>query len=240
MDTTFMQQMIGEFIGTLILVLLGNGVVAGDVLNKTKSKATGWVLITFGWGFAVTMGVYVSGYLSPAHLNPAVTIGMATAGAITWDLVLPYIAAQMLGAIVGAMLVYLHYKPHYDASSEDPDGMLATFSTAPGIRDTPSNVFGEALGTFVLVFALLSFGAHIFTDGLNPLVVGVLITSIGMSLGGTTGYAINPARDLGPRIAHQLLPIKNKRDSDWGYSWIPVVGPIIGAVVAAVLFNLIP
>ena len=184
-----MQQIIGELIGTLILVLLGNGVVAGDVLNKTKSKATGWVLITFGWGFAVTIAIYISGFLSPAHLNPAVTIGMAITGGITWDLVLPYILAQMVGAIIGAMLVYLHYKPHYDAT-EDQGGILATFSTAPGILDTASNVFGEALGTFVLVFALLAFGMNDFSDGLNPLVVGALITSIGMSLGGTTGYAI--------------------------------------------------
>lgn len=239
MDTTLMQQLVGEFVGTLILVLLGNGVVAGDVLDRTKSKATGWVLITLGWGLAVTLGVYVSGYLSPAHINPAVTVAMAMDGAITWDIVLPYIIAQILGGIVAGMLVYLHYKPHYDAT-EDADGILATFSTAPGIRDTPSNLFGEVLGTFVLVFALLSFGMNDFAAGINPMIVGVLVTSIGMSLGGTTGYAINPARDLGPRIAHQLLPIKGKRDSDWGYAWIPVIGPIIGGAIAVVLFGLIP
>lgn len=239
MDTTMTQQLLGEFIGTMILVLLGNGVVAGDVLNKTKSQATGWVLITFGWGFAVTIAVYISGFLSLAHLNPAVSIGMAVAGGFGWNLVLPYIIAQLLGAMVGATLVFLHYKPHYDAT-EDPGSILATFSTAPGILDTPSNVFGEALGAFVLVFALLAFGNNNFADGLNPLVVGALITSIGMSLGGTTGYAINPARDLGPRIAHAFLPIKNKGDSDWGYSWVPVIGPIVGAVIAALLFMFIP
>lgn len=239
MDTTLTQQLLGEFIGTMILVLLGNGVVAGDVLNKTKSKATGWILITFGWGLAVTIAVYVSGFLSPAHLNPAVSIGMAVAGGFGWNLVLPYIVAQLLGAMVGATLVYLHYKPHYDAT-EDPGTILATFSTAPGILDIPSNVFGEALGTFVLVFTLLAFGNNNFADGLNPLVVGALITSIGMSLGGTTGYAINPARDLGPRIAHAFLPISNKGDSDWGYSWVPVVAPIVGAIIAALLFMFIP
>ncbi|MDN6627004.1 MAG: aquaporin family protein, partial [Pisciglobus halotolerans] len=227
MDTTLMQQLLGEFFGTLILVLLGNGVVAGDVLKKTKSEASGWVLITLGWGLAVTLGVYVSGYLSPAHINPAVTVSMAMTGDIAWNLVLPYIAAQILGGIVAGILVYLHYKPHYDAT-DDADGILATFATAPGIRDTPSNFFGEVLGTFVLVFTLLSFGMNDFAEGINPMGVGILVTSIGMSLGGTTGYAINPARDLGPRIAHQLLPIKGKRDSDWGYSWIPVVGPILG------------
>lgn len=239
MDTTLMQQVLGEFIGTLVLVLLGNGVVAADVLNKTKSKATGWILITLGWGLAVTIAVYVSGFLSPAHLNPAVTIAMAITGGIEWGVVLPYIGAQMVGAIAGATLVWLHYKTHYEAT-EDQGGILATFSTAPGIRDTPSNVFGEALGTAMLVFGLLAFGNNTFSEGLNPIVVGLLIVSIGMSLGGTTGYAINPARDLGPRIAHAILPIKGKGDSDWGYSWIPVVGPIIGAVIAAFLFMLIP
>ncbi|MDN6161308.1 MAG: aquaporin family protein [Atopostipes sp.] len=239
MDTTLMQQLLGEFFGTLILVLLGNGVVAGDVLKKTKSEASGWVLITLGWGLAVTLGVYVSGYLSPAHINPAVTVSMAMTGDIAWNLVLPYIAAQILGGIVAGILVYLHYKPHYDAT-DDADGILATFATAPGIRDTPSNFFGEVLGTFVLVFTLLSFGMNDFAEGINPMGVGILVTSIGMSLGGTTGYAINPARDLGPRIAHQLLPIKGKRDSDWGYSWIPVVGPILGGAIAVVLFGLIP
>lgn len=239
MDTTLMQQLIGEFVGTLILVLLGNGVVAGDVLNKTKAKGSGWVLITLGWGLAVTLGVYVSGYLSPAHINPAVTVSMAMTGDIAWNIVLPYIAAQMLGGIVAGMLVYLHYKPHYDAT-EDADGILATFSTAPGIRDTASNFIGEVIGTFVLVFVILSVGMNDLSAGLNPMVIGILVTSIGMSLGGTTGYAINPARDLGPRIAHEILPINGKRDSDWGYAWIPVLGPIVGGAIAALLFGLIP
>lgn len=239
MDTTVTQQLLGEFIGTLILILLGDGVVAGSVLKKTKGHDTGWLMITLGWGLAVTIGVYASGYLSPAHLNPAVTVGMATAGLFDWALVVPYVIAQMLGALVGAILVWVHYMPHW-AATEDPEAILGTFSTGPAIRDNISNTVGEIIGTFVLVFGLLAFTRGDFTDGLNPLVVGALIVSIGLSLGGTTGYAINPARDLGPRIAHQILPIANKGNSDWSYSWIPVVGPIIGGVLAAVLFNLIP
>lgn len=239
MDTTLAQQILGEFIGTLVLVLLGDGVVAADVLKKTKSENSGWVLITFGWGLAVTIAVFLSGYLSPAHLNPAVTLGFAIAGDLPWGSVLPYFLAQMAGAIVGATLVWIHYKPHFD-ETEDPMTKLAVFSTAPAIRDTLSNLIGEIIGTTVLVFGILAFGRGSFTDGLNPIVVGLLIISIGMSLGGTTGYAINPARDLGPRIAHQILPISNKGDSDWGYAWIPVIGPLLGGVIAALLFGLIP
>lgn len=239
MDTTFAQQILGEFIGTLVLILLGDGVVAADVLRKTKSENSGWVLITFGWGLAVTIAVFLSGYLSPAHLNPAVTLGLAIAGDLPWGSVLPYFLAQMAGAIVGATLVWIHYKPHFD-ETEDQATKLAVFSTAPAIRDTAFNLIGEIIGTSVLVFGILAFGRGSFTDGLNPIVVGLLIVSIGMSLGGTTGYAINPARDLGPRIAHQILPISNKGNSDWGYAWIPVVGPLLGGVIAALLFGLIP
>lgn len=239
MDTTLMQQMLGEFIGTFILILLGDGVVAADILKDTKSENTGWVLITFGWGFAVTMAAFVSGFLSPAHLNPALTIGMAVAGDLPWASVVPYILAQMAGAMLGAVAVWLHYKPHFDRT-EDPGTILGVFATGPAIRDTSSNVFGEVIGTFMLTFGILAFGRHAFADGLNTVVVGILIVSIGMSLGGTTGYAINPARDLGPRIVHQFLPIPHKGDSDWDYSWIPVVGPILGAIIAALLFMLIP
>lgn len=231
-------EVLGEFIGTFILILLGDGVVAGDVLKRTKSNNTGWVLITLGWGLAVTMGVFVSGYMSPAHLNPAVTIAMAVNGATPWASVLPYILGQMGGAMLGAAVVWTHYKPYFDAT-DDSGTVLAVFSTAPGIRDTVNSVIGEAIGTFMLVFGILSFGMHEFADSLNPIVVGLLIVSIGMSLGGTTGYAINPARDLGPRIMHAILPIKTKGDSDWGYSWVPVVGPIIGGVIAAVLYGVI-
>lgn len=239
MDTALAQEVLGEFIGTFVLVLLGDGVVAADVLRKTKSEGTGWVLITLGWGLAVTIAVFFSGYLGPAHINPAVTLGMAITGNTPWGSVLPYILAQMAGAILGAALVWLHYKPHFD-ETEDPGTILAVFATGPAIRDTASNLLGEIVGTAVLVFGLLAFGRGTFTDGLNPIVVGLLIVSIGMSLGGTTGYAINPARDLGPRIAHQILPIANKGHSDWEYSWIPVVGPMIGAAIAAFLFMMVP
>lgn len=239
MDTTLAQQMLGEFIGTFVLILLGDGVVAADVLRKTKSEGSGWVLITFGWGLAVTIAVYLSGFLSPAHLNPAVTLGLAIAGDLPWGSVLPYFFAQMGGAILGAVLVWIHYKPHFD-ETEDQMTKLAVFSTAPAIRNTATNLIGEIVGTFVLVFGILAFGRGSFTDGLNPIVVGLLIVSIGMSLGGTTGYAINPARDLGPRIAHQVLPISGKGHSDWGYSWIPVAGPMVGGALAALLFGLIP
>lgn len=239
MENSLGMQVLGEFIGTFILILLGDGVVGADVLKRTKSNGTGWVLITFGWGLAVAMAVFMSGFLGPAHINPAVTLGMAIAGETPWGHVLPFIGAQMAGAMLGAALVWIHYKPYFEAT-EDSDTVLAVFATAPGIRDKTNSVIGEAIGTFVLVFGLLSFGRGSFTDGLNPLVVGLLIVSIGMSLGGTTGYAINPARDLGPRIAHQVLPIANKGHSDWDYSWVPVVGPIIGAAIAAVLYGLIP
>ena len=239
MDTALTQHILGEFMGTFVLVILGDGVVAADVLKSTKSKGSGWVLITFGWGLAVAMAVFMSGYLSPAHLNPAVTIGMAIAGETPWGYVIPYVLAQMAGAILGAVVVWLHYKPYFEAT-EEPETVLAVFSTAPGIRDIGNSVIGEIIGTTVLVFGILAFGRNTFGDGLNPIVVGLLIVSIGMSLGGTTGYAINPARDLGPRIAHQFLPITNKGDSDWGYAWVPVIGPMIGGVIAALLFTLIP
>ncbi|WP_028274957.1 MIP/aquaporin family protein [Atopococcus tabaci] len=239
MDTTLTQQLIGEFLGTMILVLLGDGVVAADVLRKTKSEGTGWLLITLGWGLAVTMAVYMSGFLSPAHINPAVTLGMAIAGDIGWGSVLPYILAQIAGGFVGAALVWLHFMPHFQ-ETEDQGTILAVFSTGPAIKSTTWNLVSETIGTAVLVFGLLAFGRNTFTDGLNPLVVGLLIVSIGISLGGTTGYAINPARDLGPRLAHQVLPIPNKGGSDWGYAWIPIVGPFIGGALGAVLFGLLP
>ena len=239
MDTTMVQQLLGEFLGTMILVLLGDGTVAADVLNRTKSAKTGWLMITIGWGMAVTIAVYASGFLSPAHINPAVTLGMAVAGEIAWSSVLPYILAQIAGGFAGAVLVWLHYFPHF-AVTDDPGNILAVFSTGPAIRNPLANLFSEALGTGVLIFGLLAFTRGDFTDGLNPIVVGLLIVSIGISLGGTTGYAINPARDLGPRIAHQVLPIANKGDSDWGYAWVPIIGPFIGAAVGAFLFTLLP
>lgn len=238
MDATSLQ-IFSEFLGTLILVLLGDGVVAAVSLNKSKAQGAGWVAVTLGWGAAVTIAVYISGFMGPAHLNPAVTLGLAIAGDFSWNLVAPFFIAQVLGGIVGAILVWITYLPHFDAT-KDEAAILGTFATGPAIRNYTSNVVTEAIGTFVLVFGLLAFGQNTFADGFNPVVVGILILSLGLSLGGPTGYAINPARDLGPRIAHQMLPIKNKGGSDWSYSWVPVVGPLVGGALAAGLWMMIP
>lgn len=231
-------QIFSEFLGTLILVLLGDGVCAAVNLKKSKAEASGWIVIALGWGAAVTIAVYVAGFMGPAHLNPAVTIAMAIAGNFSWSLVVPFILAQLAGGVIGATLVWLTYLDHWQAT-EDKGAILGTFATGPAIRNYPANVLTEMIGTIVLVLGLLSFSQHTFADGMNPLVVGVLIVSIGLSLGGATGYAINPARDLGPRIAHQILPIANKGDSDWSYSWVPVVGPVLGAIIAAGIFLVI-
>lgn len=231
-------QLLGEFLGTFVLILLGNGVVSGVVLKKTKATGAGWVAITLGWGFAVMMGVYVSGFMSPAHLNPAVTIAMAMIGSFSWSLVIPYIIAQMLGAMVASFILYLMYLPHYEVT-ENPADILGTFSTGPAIKHTFSNVVSEVVGTALLVAAILSFSQYAVTKttGFSPLLVGAIITAIGLSLGATTGYALNPARDLGPRMMHAILPIKNKGNSDWSYAWIPVVGPIVGGTLGAVLYH---
>ncbi|MFN0037840.1 MAG: MIP/aquaporin family protein [Saprospiraceae bacterium] len=235
-----MNIFLAEFLGTALLLLLGNGVVAGVVLRGTKNENSGWLVITIGWGLAVTFAVYAVGGISGAHLNPAVSLALAATG--QWsdqfrpDTLPLYIAAQMLGAMLGAALVYLHYLPHW-ARTEDAGAKLAAFSTAPAIRHTPSNFIGEFMGTFVLLFGLSAIGASRFAEGLNPLVVGALVLAIGNSLGGTTGYAINPARDLGPRIVHALLPIPGKGGSDWGYAWIPVVAPILGGICGAVAYR---
>lgn len=238
MDTTILQQLIGEFFGTVILIYIGNGVVAGNVLNKTKSFNTGWLHITLGWGVAVTMAIYSVGWLSPAHLNPAVTFGMAVAGQFEWMLVIPYTLAQISGGFLGAVLVWVHYYPHFK-ETENEEAILSVFSTAPAISRKRWNFISEALATGFLVYALLAFTQGEFTEGLNPVIVGLLILTIGLSLGGTTGYAINPARDLGPRIAHQLMPIANKGQSNWEYSWIPVLGPFIGAIIGGIGFLII-
>ena len=232
-----MTQIMGEFIGTMILILLGDGVCAAVNLKKSKPQASGWIVIAFGWGMAVTMGVYISGFMGPAHLNPAVSLAMAMTGAIGWNLVIPFIIAQMLGAFVGAILVWLAYLPHWGVT-KDQDAILGTFATGPAIRNYPANFITELIGTFVLVLGLLAFGQNAFADGTNVFAVGGLILAIGLSLGGPTGYAINPARDLGPRIAHAVLPIGNKGTSDWAYSWVPVVGPMVGAIVAVGVYML--
>ena len=229
-------ELLGEFIGTAVLILLGNGVVAGVLLKDTKSNNAGWVAITMGWGIAVAVAAFIAGFMSPAHLNPAVSIGLAINGSFPWASVGPYIVAQFLGAIFGAFLVWLQYKPHYDVT-EDKGAILGTFATGPAIYQPVANVISEAIGTFILVFGILAFGKYDMPVGLGTLVVGTLIVGIGLSLGGTTGYAINPARDLGPRIAHFFLPMKNKGDSDWKYAWIPVVGPILGGALAGLLFT---
>ncbi|MBF0777654.1 MIP/aquaporin family protein [Streptococcus cuniculi] len=232
------KELLGEVIGTALLILLGNGVVAGVVLDKSKSKDAGWIVITIGWGLAVAMAAFISGLLGPAHLNPAVSIAMAYAGNLPLGSVFPYIGAQFVGAFIGSLLVYLMYKDHYDAT-EDTGAVLATFSTGPAIRNTVTNTISEAIGTFVLVLGLLAFGNYDMPAGLGTLTVGALILSLGVSLGGPTGYALNPARDLGPRIMHAILPLKHKGDSDWGYALVPVVGPIIGGLLAAIFYGLV-
>jgi glycerol uptake facilitator protein len=233
-----MQQFIGEFIGTALLVLLGNGVVAGVLLKNSKSENAGWIVITLGWALAVAMAVYVSGRASGAHLNPAVTIALAVTGQMKMEQVPTYLIAQMLGAITGACLVYVHYLPHW-AKTDDAGAKLATFATGPAERHTVGNFISEFIGTFVLMLGLSALGATEFAAGVNPLAVGGLIAAIGISLGGPTGYAINPARDLGPRIAHAFLPIPGKGSSDWAYAWIPVVAPILGGICGALCFQLL-
>ena len=227
------EKFVAEMLGTMILILLGDGVVAGVLLNKSKSFAGGWIVITLAWGLAVFSGVVVAGPYSGAHLNPAVTLGLAIAGKTPWDQVPLYFVAQFLGAFIGATLVFLHYYPHW-AETEDPGLKLAVFSTGPAIRNPLWNLVSEVIGTFVLVFVIFTFGAN--TASLGPLAVALLVVVIGLSLGGTTGYAINPARDLGPRIMHAILPIPGKGSSDWEYAWIPVAGPLIGGAIAAFIW----
>ena len=241
-----MQTLLAEAIGTLLLVLLGDGVVANVVLNRTKGNNAGWIVITVGWGVAVAMAVYAVGRISGAHLNPAVTIGLAVIGSFPWAEVPGYIVAQMVGGFVGAILVWLMYLPHWKPTA-DPASKLAVFATGPAIRHTTGNFISEVIGTAVLLFGILAIAANaqtlskpgdvdlsfVFSRGLQPLLVGVLVLGIGLSLGGPTGYAINPARDLAPRLAHAVLPIPGKGNSDWGYSWIPVIGPIVGGMLGA-------
>ncbi len=235
-----LENYVAEFFGTMILLVLGVGVVAGVVLKGTKSNGSGWIVITFGWGLGVAIAVYATGYISGAHINPAVTVAVAASGGMPWSDVAPYIVAQLLGAFVGAGLILAMYYPHYKAE-KDKGAKLATFSTAPEIRHTPANVFSEVLGTFVLLFGIAGINATVgfFEEGgaLAPLLVGLLVVVIGLSLGGTTGYAINPARDLGPRLAHAFLPVPNKGGSDWKYAWVPVVAPIIGGGLGALTYE---
>jgi len=254
-----MSPFIAEIIGTAILMLFGSGVVANVILNKTKGNSSGWIVITWGWAMGVFIAVFTVGQYSGAHINPAVTLGLATAGLFDWVLVFPYIIAQVFGAFLGSSLVWFAYKDHFEATEDGPT-KLAVFSTGPEIRNYGSNFITEVIGTFILIFGVLYIAAPGFTsvDGellttiilngeevgfglgaLSALPVGLLVLGIGLALGGPTGYAINPARDLGPRIAHALLPFSNKGSSDWAYAWVPVVAPMVGAVIAAGLYLLL-
>lgn len=243
MEVSLFTKCIFEFIGTFVLILLGCGVVACCCLSKSKGYGGGWVVITVAWGLAVMCGVLIAGPYSGAHLNPAVSIGLAVADKFPWGSVVPYIIAQMLGGICGGIATYIFYKDHFSAT-EDKATKLAVFCTAPAIRNMRANLVSEILGTFILVLVILwmsegSNNAEVGLGSIGALPVAFLIVVIGMSLGGTTGYAINPARDMGPRIAHAICPIKDKGSNDWGYSWVPIVGPIIGGVTAAVIFHII-
>jgi glycerol uptake facilitator protein len=234
-----MSTFVGEVVGTAVLILLGNGVVANVLLKHTKGEGTGWIVITTAWGAAVFVAVAMVAPISGAHINPAVTLGLAAAGSFPWASVPAYWLAQLLGAALGASLVWLMYRQHY-ALTDDGDAKLATFCTAPAIRSPVDNFFSEALGTFVLVLAVLKMASpEMGLGAVDALPVALVVLVIGLGLGGTTGYAINPARDLGPRLAHAMLPIPAKRDSDWSYAWVPVLGPLTGGVVAAVVGSLI-
>lgn len=238
-----MSPFLAELLGTMLLIILGDGVVANVVLNKTKGQNSGWIVITTGWAFAVTLAVYAVGTFSGAHLNPAVTIGLAAIGKLAWSAVPVYIAGQLLGAMIGATIVWLAYLPHW-AATDNKASKLAVFCTAPAIRDRIANLITEIIGTFVLVLGVLVVltpknlnPVHGWDAGFGPFLVGIIVWAIGLSLGGPTGYAINPARDLGPRIAHALLPIAGKGKSDWDYAWVPVAGPIVGGLIAAFLYK---
>jgi glycerol uptake facilitator protein len=247
-----MKPYLAELLGTMILVLLGDGVVANVLLARSKGQNAGWIVITTGWAVAVAVAVYAVGRISGAHVNPAVTIALAAIGSFPWTEVPGYIAAQLIGAFLGAILVWLAYLPHWRATT-DAGLKLGVFATAPAIRGSGANFLTETIGTAVLLFGILAIAANaqdlarpgdvdlsvVFSRGLQPLLVGVLVLGVGLSLGGPTGYAINPARDLGPRLAHALLPVAGKGASDWSYAWIPVIAPIVGGIVGAVLYSAI-
>jgi glycerol uptake facilitator protein len=236
---------LAEFLGTMLLVILGDGVVANVLLTKSKGYNSGWIVITTGWGLGVALAIYAVGAFSGAHINPAVTLGLAAIGKFKWSLVAGYISAQVLGAMAGGAIVWLAYHPHWKETA-DPGTKLAVFCTSPAIERTPMNLLTEMIGTFVLVLGVLAIRSphnlvpnSDFDKGLAPLLVGVLVWSIGLSLGGPTGYAINPARDFGPRLAHSLLPIAGKGVSNWAYAWVPILGPLIGGVLGAVCYQLL-
>lgn len=237
MECSVLTKFVFELIGTMVMILMGDGVCACVTLNKSKGQNSGWVVITLAWGLAVMCGVLIAGPYTGAHLNPAVTLGLAIAGLFPWNLVAPYVVAQMTGGALGAVMVWAVYKDHYDATP-DGDAKLGTFCTIPAIRNYGRNCFVEMVATLVLVGIIIGFstaGNKAGLAALGPIPVTLLIVALGMSLGGPTGYAMNPARDLSPRIVHALLPLKNKRDSDWAYAWVPVVGPLLGAAIAGAL-----
>ena len=243
MEVSLLVQCLFEFIGTFVLVLLGCGVVACVSLRKSKGEGAGWVVVTLGWGLAVMCGVLIAGPYTGAHLNPAVTLGLAAAGKFPWEYVLPYIVSQIAGGILGAVIVYVFYKDHFDATAE-AETKLGVFATIPAIKNYRRNMICEIVGTFILVLVILFMGdkensSEVGLGSVGALPVALLVVVIGMSLGGTTGYAINPARDLGPRIAHAILPIKGKGSSQWSYSWVPIVGPLLGGVLAALLYLMV-
>jgi glycerol uptake facilitator protein len=247
-----MNPYIAEAVGTMILLVLGDGVVANVLLARSKGQNSGWIVITIGWGVAVTIAVYAVGRISGAHLNPAVTIALATIGSFPWRNVAGYLIAQMAGAFLGSVLVWLTYLPHWQLT-EEPSAKLAVFCTSPAVRHPAANVIAEIIGTATLLFGVLAIGANaegwvkagevdlsqVFSRALQPLLVGILVLGIGLSLGGPTGYAINPARDFGPRVAHAILPIPGKGPSDWAYSWIPLVAPIVGGIAGATLYSIV-
>ncbi len=235
-----MTPFFAEIVGTALLILLGDGVVANALLKGTKGQNSGWIVITFGWGMAVFAAVFCVAAFSGAHINPAVTLGLAIAGKFAWASVPSYLIAQFIGGALGAFLTWLHYRPHF-LNTEDGNLKLGVFCTAPEIRSAGANLISEVIGTFVLVFGVLYIAApEVGLGALDALPVGLLVLAIGLCLGGTTGYAINPARDLSPRIMHALLPLgKGKRDSDWGYAWIPVLGPFAGAALAALAYGVL-
>lgn len=230
------SKFIAEVMGTFILILLGDGVVANVVLKKNKGEGSGWIVITAGWALAVTIPVFIFANVSGAQFNPAVTIALAATGSMSWAEVPIFIGGQLIGAFLGAVAVFFNYYKQFEAT-EDPDSKLGVFATIPAIRNYKWNFVTEFIGSFILMFGILGLGAVQMADGLSAISIGLLIFVIGLSLGGPTGYAINPARDLGPRIAHFLLPIRGKRSSDWSYAWIPVVAPICGALVGAILYT---
>jgi glycerol uptake facilitator protein len=234
-----MTPFIAELLGTMCIIVFGGGVVANVVLDKTKGNSSGWIVITFGWAIGVFTGVYIASHGSGAHLNPAITIALACFNGFPWSYVPVYIAGQFSGAMIGAVLVWLAYRNHYDETT-DPNLQLATFCTAPAIRNKVYNLVTEIIGTFILMLGVLFLAKPTNSLGaLDALPVALLVLGLGLSLGGPTGYAINPARDLGPRIIHAILPIKNKGKSNWSYSWVPVIGPIVGALLAAFLFSFV-